>query len=166
MVIRARLAAMASTIGNFTSGVTSGTVTSATASIAAMPAQPVTPALPTERYRRPSAAATKVPMIVSSATASNIRTTTGTGQDQARPLTSAMAQQPPTIGPLASNLRAALRAGLSRVNSAKDDVRVAKLGERGVGSGIRLEALVQIPLACLIQPVRQFLDDGRGEFGR
>ena len=42
----------------------------------------------------------------------------GTDQVQARPVISAAAQHPPTTGPVASSLRAACRAGLSRVKAA------------------------------------------------
>jgi hypothetical protein len=42
----------------------------------------------------------------------------GTGRAQARLVTSATAQQPPTAGPIRSSVRAARRAGCVRMNSA------------------------------------------------
>ena len=41
-------------------------------------------------------------------------------------------------------------------------MRVAELGQRGVGCGIGVQALVQVVLAGLVEAVGQLLDDRAG----
>ena len=87
----------------------------------------------------------------------------GTGQVQARLVISAAAQHAPTTGPVASSLRAVRRGRAYPGEGGHDDLRRAELGERGAGCGIRVQALVQVVLAGLAEPVGQLLDDRRGQ---
>jgi hypothetical protein len=47
-----------------------------------------------------------------------------------------------------------------------DDLRVAELGQRGISCGIGVQALVQVVLAGLVEPVGQLLDDRAGQLRR
>lgn len=78
-----------------------------------------------------------------------------------RPSTSP--QHPPTTGPTARSLRAALRAGLSRVKAAmitsgSPNSASARRWPRRLGRGP-----CQIALARLVEAAGQFLDDRRGQ---
>ena len=67
------------------------------------------------------------------------------------------------MGPVASSLRAASLAGLACVKAARITCGSAELGYRRLGSGGGVQALAEVMAEGLVEPVRQFLDDRRGQ---
>ena len=100
-----------------------------------------------------------------SAMPSRMRRAIGTGQVQARLVISAAPQQAPTIGPVASSLRAARRAGLARVNAATMTCGSPNSATAALAAASAPRPCAEVVLAGLVQPVGQFLDDGCGQLG-
>ena len=115
---RAALAASATTAAHRITGSAARTPMIIQVSSTAVPMHPAVPARLADRYRLLRADTASRVITATSTRPGTMAAAIGTGQVHARPLTSATAQHEPTTGPVPSSLRAVLRAGCVRANSA------------------------------------------------